>query len=173
MRLVLAAGVVLLLTACSSKVDEEQPATRRSPKLPPPPTTTLPTGVDIPVSIDGVKGEPVTTATLARLAPDFADADRRAWRIERLVPGATAGATIQAVSSEQVAVTMTTAGGLVPVLFVTRRGDVVATLVDPDDPFPDFHGQGGRLRRPGDTTPRVSPVLRFEIRTAPPTAPAR
>ena len=165
MRLVLV-SLVVLLAACS-KVDEEQ-AARRSPKLPPPPSTTLPSGVDTPVTLDGAKAEPVTTATLTRLAPDFVDADRRAWRLERLVPGMERGASIAAVSSEQVAVTMATSGGLVPVLFVTRRGDIVATLVDPANPFPDYHGQGGRLRRPGDTTPRVSPVLRFEIRTQPP-----
>jgi hypothetical protein len=61
-----------------------------------------------------------------------------------------------------------------PVLFFTRRGEVVATQVRPEDPFPQFHGQGGRLRRPGDTTPRISPVVALRVHSkgmARPSAP--
>lgn len=169
MRLARGLCLLVLLAACS-RADEEHAGARRSPSLPPPPTVSLP-AIDIPVTIDGAPAEPLTTAKLAALPPDFADTDRRAWRLTRVLPGFTRGAAVDAVSREDVAVTMkapATEQDLQPVVFVTRRGDVVATLLDPADPFPDFHGQGGRLRRPGDTTPRVSPVVRLDVRRAAP-----
>jgi hypothetical protein len=43
---------------------------------------------------------------------------------------------------------------------------VVVTVVLPENPFPDYHRQGGRLRRPGDLTPRISPVSRLRVRPA-------
>lgn len=174
MRLARGLCLLVLLAACS-RADEEQAGARRSPSLPPPPTAELPAGIDIPVTLDGAPAEALTTARLAALPPDFADADRRAWRLTRVLPGFAAGATVDAISREDVAVAMkapSSEADLQPVLFVTRRGDVVATLLDPADPFPDFHGQGGRLRRPGDTTPRVSPVVRLQVRRAVP-PPAR
>jgi hypothetical protein len=167
----LARGVLcaLVLLGCS-RADEEQASARRSPASPPPPAAELPADIAIPVTVDGAEAPPVTTAMLGRLPPDFADEERRAWRLERLVPGFKGGASIDAVSREGVAITMKVPGApdaLQPVLFITRRGDRVATLVDPAEPFPEFHGQGGRLRRPpGDTTPRVWPVVRFDVRTA-------
>ena len=73
---------------------------------------------------------------------------------------------MEAVGREGVAVAMARPATLEepqPVLFFTRRGEVVATQVRPENPFPEFHGQGGRLRRPGDLTPRVSPVVKLRI----------
>ena len=61
-----------------------------------------------------------------------------------------------------------TPDGLEPVLFLTRRGDVVVAAVDPKDPFPKYHGQGGRLHRAGDTMPRISPVAKLAITHASP-----
>jgi hypothetical protein len=49
------------------------------------------------------------------------------------------------------------------VLFLTRRGEVMVAAVDPKDPFPRYHGQGGRLRRGGDPMPRVAPVARLAV----------
>ena len=51
-------------------------------------------------------------------------------------------------------------------LFLTRRGEVIVSTIDPKDPFPRFHGQGGRLHRAGDSYPQVRPVARLEITTA-------
>ena len=51
----------------------------------------------------------------------------------------------------------------VPVLMISRRGDVIAELVDPKEPFPEFHGQGGRLGRPPEPSPRVSSVERVRV----------
>ena len=50
-----------------------------------------------------------------------------------------------------------------PALLLTRRGDVVALLVDPADPFPSYHGQGRRLGRPGDPMPRIAGVKRIRV----------
>jgi len=49
------------------------------------------------------------------------------------------------------------------VLFLTRRGEVIVSMIDPKDPFPRYHGQGGRLQRAGDSWPRVVRVQRLEI----------
>ena len=78
------------------------------------------------------------------------------------------GASVEARGNQGVTVRMDMPpgkSGPQPVLFLTRRGEVVATLVDPAEPFPGYHGQGGRLRRPGDTMPHVSPVLELAVVT--------
>lgn len=162
--------VIALLLGCSASGDDA--GARRTPAPPPPEESPLPTDLSIPVTIDGLEASPLTTARLAALPPDFVDRERRAWKMVRLIEGLAAGAEITAVSREGIAVTMRQPGRASdpqPVLFVTRRGEAVATQVDPAQPFPEFHGQGGRLRRPGDSTPRVSPVVRLEV-TRPPAA---
>jgi hypothetical protein len=49
------------------------------------------------------------------------------------------------------------------VIYLTRRGDVIVAALDPKDPFPRWHGEGGRLRRAGDPTPRLGPVAKLDI----------
>jgi hypothetical protein len=163
-------AVAIGLALGCSRADEEQAATKRAPSLPPPPGPGTPAMADIPVTVDGAPAEPITAARLAAVAPDFSDDERRAWRLDRLIPGFVAGKVALATSREGAAVALSwpaTASDRQPVLFVTRRGEVVATLVDPAQPFPEFHGEGGRRRRPGDPTPRVSPVVRLDVRAAP------
>jgi hypothetical protein len=58
-----------------------------------------------------------------------------------------------------------------PVLQVSRRGEVVATMVDPKAPFPEYHGRGGRLGRTGDPLPRVSGVTAIRVFLDPPSPP--
>jgi len=155
---------LLLLAACSRAGEEE--SGKRAPIAPPPQIIEIPEGLNIPVDVDGVATQPITRATLDGVKPDFADAERRAWRLTRIVPGFTGDAVLEAVGRDGVAITMQRPGSgdePQPVLFFTRRGEVVATQVRPEDPFPQFHGQGGRLRRPGDTTPRVSPVVALRV----------
>jgi hypothetical protein len=53
-----------------------------------------------------------------------------------------------------------------PALMLNRRGDLVATMLAPNAPFPPFHGAGGRLGRPGDTTPHVPGVVRIVVTRA-------
>ncbi|HLU65771.1 MAG TPA: hypothetical protein VKZ63_05820 [Kofleriaceae bacterium] len=175
MRRVLAVGLWLGLLACSRAGEEE--SGKRAPIPPPPPAVDLPAGLHIPVEVDGAPAEPITRDSLTRIQPDFADDERRAWRLSRVLPSYRAGAVVEAVGREGVSITLPRPDTLEepqPVLFFTRRGDVVAMVVRPEDPFPRFHGQGGRLRRPGDLTPRVSPVIKLRVHTrgiSPPPAP--
>lgn len=175
MRLVPALMAVSLLAACSRAGDEE--AARRAPIAPPPQAIEIPPGLSIPVEVAGEPAPAITRDTLSAVDPDFADEERRAWRIARILPAFTPGAVLEAVGRDGVSITMKrpqTDDEPQPVLFFTRRGEVVATQVRPEDPFPKFHGQGGRLRRPGDLTPRVSPVVMLRVHavgTAPSPAP--
>lgn len=160
------AVAAVLLSACSRAGEEE--TGKRAPIAPPPPVIEIPQGLSIPVEVDGVAAPAITRATLAGLEPDFADEERRAWRLSRVLPSFTGPAVAEAVGRDGVSITMQRPATLdepQPVLFFTRRGDVVATQVRPENPFPQFHGQGGRLRRPGDLTPRVSPVVKVRVHT--------
>jgi hypothetical protein len=157
---------LLILAACSRAGEEENG--KRAPIAPPPQVIEIPQALNIPVEVDGVAAAPITRATLDGVKPDFADAERRAWRLTRIVPGFAGDAVLEAVGRDGVAITMrrpASSDEPQPVLFFTRRGEVVATQVRPEDPFPQFHGQGGRLRRPGDTTPRISPVVALRVQS--------
>ena len=57
-----------------------------------------------------------------------------------------------------------------PVLELNRRGEVVVTMMSPDEPFPEFHGKGGRLNRPGDPAPRVMSPTKLRVSVAGPSA---
>lgn len=163
------AALVLAVAACS-KASEESKA-KRAPVPPPPPDVEIPATLAIDVTIDGAAAEPVTAARLAALPPDFHDADRRAWKLTRVVPAYDrAGAVVEARGAEGISIRVArpdAADAPQPVLFLTRRGDVVVSVVDPDDPFPGYHGQGGQLRRPGDPLPRLSHVVALDVDTTP------
>jgi hypothetical protein len=45
---------------------------------------------------------------------------------------------------------------------------VIVAALDPKDPFPRWHGEGGRLHRAGDSLPRVAPVAKLDIRRSTP-----
>jgi hypothetical protein len=168
-RVACAVVVVIAAAGCAKAGDES--GVRRAPVSPPPETVPVPADLRIEVTIDGAAAEPITAATLNAAKPDFSDEDRQAWRLAALLPAlATPGASVEAVGRDGVGVRMPrggTAGAPEPVLILTRRGDVVASAVTPDDPFPDFHGEGGRLRRPGDPRPRVSPIVALRVSTRP------
>ena len=126
----------------------------------------IPASLNIGITVDGNAKPSITGQHLRGAKPDFADDDHKAWLIPTLVPEARpAGSSVEAVSGVGVSVKFArpAADGREPVLFLTRRGDVIVSALDPKDPFPRYHGQGGRLRRAGDSTPRVSAVARIEI----------
>jgi hypothetical protein len=159
-RLPLVALVVsFVLAAACSKAGEESQA-KRTPVAPPPVHVEVPAELSIPVKVDGVSATPITGERLAALAPDFADDERRAWKLTGVL-GADfehPGAVVHALGPEGVAISMTrpeAEASPQPVLLLTRRGDVIAAVVDPANPFPVYHGHGGRLRRPGDPRPRL------------------
>jgi hypothetical protein len=160
--LVIAAG------AACSKASEESKA-KRAPAPPPPPRVEIPADLDIAVTVDGTPAAPITRPRLEGLAPDFHDDERLAWRLTTLVPALDhPGAQVEARGVEGVSITIARPDDPAmpqPVLFFTRRGDVVISVLDPANPFPNYHGQGGQLRRPGDPLPRLSPVTALAVTT--------
>lgn len=163
MRRWLLIALLSLAAACSRASNEGK--AKQWQEQPPPKDMAVPAGLSITVTLDGKDHAPITSQTLETTKPDFADPEHKAWRIPTLIPEATPGTTVEAASPSGVAVKFTgpTPDGLEPVLFLTRRGEVIVAAVDPKDPFPRFHGQGSRLKRPGDSMPRVAPVTRLAI----------
>jgi hypothetical protein len=156
--------VLLLALGCSRASTEGEAKQWATP--PPAKDIPIPASLHIAVTVDGGAKPAITSESLGLAKPDFADDEHKAWLIPTLVPEARpAGSSIEAVSGAGVSVKFAhpTAEGLEPVLFLTRRGDVIVAALDPKDPFPRYHGQGGRLRRAGDPMPRVSPVARIDV----------
>lgn len=149
--------------ACSKASTEGE--AKQWAESPPPKDVPIPDTLAIAVVVDGAAKATITGDTLRAARPDFVDQDRKAWRIPTLVPEAGPPGTVEASSPTGVSVKFThpTADGLEPVLFLTRRGEVIVAALDPKDPFPRYHGQGGRLHRSGDQMPRVGPVSKLEI----------
>jgi hypothetical protein len=156
--------IALLLAAACSRASNEGEA-KQWQEQPPPKEVGVPAGLSIGVTVNGGEHAPITSELLEKTKPDFVDTERRAWRIQTLVPDAAQGTTVEASSPTGVAVKFAqpTPEGLEPVLFLTRRGEVIVAALDPKDPFPRYHGQGARLHRPGDTMPRVAPVTKLAI----------
>ena len=164
-------SLTLALAGCS----RDQPNQgKRLPKLGVPPVT-ADSALNIAVVVAGQPKGPITAATLAATKPDWADGPRRAWRFETLLvavgalaPGGLgAGTQISVTGSHGVTVDfalVTPASPLVPVIVYSQRGEVVAQFVDPAEPFPAFHGEGGHLGRSPSPTPRVAGVSKLEVR---------
>ncbi len=160
-------GLSLCLLACS-KPGEDSDAKRR-PIAEPAPGIKLPDTLEVPVEVTGKVVQTLTIADLKEHKPDFVDDERQAWRIDTLLSPETfpSGAIVEAVGADGVGISMRHPSNdkmPLPVLFLTRRGVVVAAALRAEDPFPDYHGQGGRLRRPGDPMPRLlSPLARLRV----------
>jgi hypothetical protein len=159
----LAAGLVL---ACQDAGRES--AAKRMPATPPPPQASIPAGLQIAVEVDGRPAAAIDAARLAALRPDYEQGEHRAWKLASLLgaPFGEPGSVVEAVGASGIAVLLRPAASETepqPVLALTRRGEVAAALVAPADPFPDYHGQGGRLRRPGDPLPRITPVTALKV----------
>jgi len=163
-RWVLLALAVVAAGACSRASDEAE--TKQWPAQPPPKDMPPPADLKITIKVNGADKGAITAQTLKTAKPDFEDAERTMWLIQTLIPDAApSGSTVEAVSTAGVSVKFErpSAAGLEPVLFLTRRGEVIVSAIDPKEPFPRYHGQGGRLHRAGDSLPRVGPVARLEI----------
>ena len=151
------------LFACQKASDAV--AEKKMPKLPPPPRVEPAESLRIAVEIDGQPAPPIDAARLRGLKPDFEDPERRAWLFGSVL-GARARAPETAIAvtgDNEVTVVFRRADGAEPVLALSRRGEIVAALVEANDPFPAYHGQGRRLRRPGDPTPRVGGVKQIRV----------
>ena len=156
-------SLAIAFVACSRAGDER--ATRQWQESPPPPAQVVPVGLSIAVEVDGAAKPPITAEQLTATKPDFVDTERRAWLIRTLVADTATGSMIEAASPSGVSLklALSTADGLEPVLFLTRRGEFMVSTIDPKDPFPPYHGQGGRLHRAGDSMPHVGPVAKLSI----------
>jgi hypothetical protein len=158
-------AIAIAVVGCAKASDEQK--VKRTPALPPPTDVEIPAGLSIAVTVDGAAAPAITAARLGEIRPDFLDSERRAWKLTTLLPElARPGAAIEAHGPTGVSIRLdrpADAQAMEPVLFLTRRGDVVVSMVDPANPFPDYHGQGGRLRRQGDPLPRLSPVTRLTV----------
>jgi hypothetical protein len=162
------AALLVVAFACSKASNEAE--TRQWPEPPPAKEVSIPGKLEIAVTVDGAARPAITAESLRGVPPDYADAERKAWRIPSLVAEAGTAGVVEATSPAGVSVKFShpTPEGLEPVLFLTRRGEVIVAALDPKAPFPRYHGQGGRLRRAGDQMPRVAPVSRLDItRTRP------
>jgi len=163
----IAAALALSLACACSKTSDTTDA-KRSPKPPPSASVTIPAGLHVEVEIDGAPAPVIDAARLAATKPEFSDDEHRAWRLTTLVgpAGLRPGVTIDALGDKGLGLEMhptAAPGDPVPVLSLNRRGEVVVEVVTPDDPFPDFHGKGGRLNRPGDRLPRMANPSRLRV----------
>jgi hypothetical protein len=166
--------VACALAAAGSGCQKASDATqaKRMPQPPPAPEIRVPDGLHIEVVVGGKDAPPIDAARLRATPPDFADSERRAWKLSTLL-----GATVAAPGTELVvsgapsaSLVLTQPAGASepqPALLLNRRGDLVATMVTPNAPFPPYHGAGGRLGRPGDTTPHVPGVVRIVVAPQP------
>lgn len=166
MRRLLLSIALLSIAACKTQSDQNE--SKRMPKPPPPASAEAPAQLAIPVDVDGKPAAPIDAAKLAATKPDFAEGEHRAWRIESLVGAAASrdGASIAVTGEKDVTITLhppKTDKDPIAVLVVTRRGEVIAAMVERDDPFPAYHGHGGRLGRRGDPLPRVTGVTKIAV----------
>lgn len=136
------------------------------PKPPPAASAEVKSALRIEVEIDGIAAAPIDAAKLNATKPDYQTEEHRAWQIATLLGPAAEreNAMIAATDDKGVTVKMPRrAGAAVPVLAVNRRGDVMLEMLSPDEPFPGYHGRGGRLNRPGDALPRLAGITKIGI----------
>lgn len=161
--------LVLLLCAGCQKASDVA-SEKQMPKLPPPPKEKAQPSpaLHIPVEIDGQPAAPLDAARLAKTKADFEDVERRAWKLPTLLGPAAArpGAAVAVTGEKGVTVVLhqpRSEKEALPVIAVSRRGGIVAAMVQPDDPFPPYHGQGRRLQRPGDPLPRIDGIRHIKV----------
>jgi hypothetical protein len=159
-RLACAISALFILAACKEPKTDRNEA-MLMPKPPPPPVAEVPASLHIPVEIDGRAADPIDAKKLGARKADFQDNEHRAWRMADLIgaPADRSDTVFTIVGDSNFRVTMPhpkKAGDLVPVLMLSRRSEITAAMVKPDDPFPAYHGQGRRLERGGDPLPRVA-----------------
>ncbi len=164
-RVVLLAFAIGGLGAGCQKASDATQA-KRMPQPPPAREISVPDGLHIDVIIGEKPAPPIDAARLRALAPEFADSERRARKLTTLVGGAAPGTEFVISGAPAAGLVLTQPASATepqPVLMLNRRGDLVATMVAPNAPFPQFHGAGGRLGRPGDATPHIPGVVRIVV----------
>ncbi len=168
----IASGAVLMSTVTGCSKPGEDSEAKRTPIPEPAPNVAIPSNWSVPLEVGKAEVRVLNAATLSALKPDFADEERKAWRLDKLLSDSEfpLGALIEAVGADGVGIAMRrqeTPDAPVPAIVLTRRGDIVAAAIKASDPFPNYHGQGGRLKRPGDPLPRlISPLARLRVSDA-------
>lgn len=159
--------VSLFCLACSKPGDDSE--AKRSPIPEPAPGAKLPADLAIPVEQGSKVVFTIKAEMLNSRKPDFKDDERQAWRLDKILEQEVfpPGSILEASGTDGVGISMQRPASdtePLPVLVLTRRAEVVAAIVKASDPFPDYHGQGGRLHRPGDPLPRLlTSVVRLRV----------
>jgi hypothetical protein len=150
-----------LFAACKGDPPNEE---RRLPNLHPPPTVTVPSSLRIEVEAPGGPTV-IDTSLLETTKPDFTDDERAAWRLDHLIPAAARpGTKIVAEGQAGVSVTFRKDEDRVPVVLLNRRGEIHVQLIEVKNPFPGYHREGGRMRRPpADVLRVVTEVSRIRV----------
>jgi hypothetical protein len=164
-------AVVLLALAgagACKRATSDANESKQLPKLAPPPEAGAATGLRIDVTIDGAPSAAIDHQKLDATKPDFEDGERRAWRIDTLVgaAGQREGAVFRVDGDKGMSVLLRRPEGdndALPVLVLNRRGELLAAMVERSNPFPPYHGHGGRLERRGDPLPRVTGVTKIGV----------
>jgi hypothetical protein len=155
--------------ACGKATDESEMHGWQEDPPPADKPVEVPAALSIGVTIDHLPKPTITADTLRAAVPDFADAERRAWRISKLIGDSGSDVIVEAVTPTGLTLKFPKPiPTLEPVLYLTRRGEVVVAALDPNNPFPGYHGHGGRLHRAGDSIPRLAPVARLDVTHAAP-----
>ena len=167
-------SALVFLVACAAcgKSEPAKQGMNEGKRMPAPPPTKreIPADLKITVTVDGEDKPPITHDVLVATPPDWSDKDqRKAWRVARLVGVEETVERSFAITGTTNNITVefparSTQNALVPALSLSQRGTMVVEFVDPADPFPRFHGEGGRLGRSPEAEPRVSGVTRIEAR---------
>ena len=162
-------SALILLVICACGSNEPANEGKRMP-APPPVKREIPADLKITVVVDGQEKPPITHDMLVAMPPEWADAQQRmAWRVAKLVGVDEATDRWFAITGTSNNITVefpakSDANVLVPALTLSQRGAMMLELVDPKDPFPRFHGEGGRLGRSPESEPRVAGVTKIEAR---------
>lgn len=143
-RCVLIAALSALLLSCSS------PGEPRAP---------VPADLKILVELDGHALPAIDAAALA-VAPDLEDEHRVAWRLRRFVPQIERASQLVVEKRDGERVVLPLGGDDGPLaadiaLLLNRKGEVVLGSLDPDNPFPAFHGRGGNRGRGQQSEERI------------------
>ncbi|HSN31550.1 MAG TPA: hypothetical protein VLU41_02610 [Ideonella sp.] len=164
----IAAASLLVMASGGCQKASDATQAKRMPQPPPARELSVPDGLRIDVVVAGQPAPAIDAARLRATPPDFIDRERRAWRLSTLVGAAAATPGTEFVVSGAPAAGLVltepaSASDPQPALMLNRRGEVVATMLTPNAPFPSFHGAGGRLGRPGDTIPHLAGVVKVVV----------
>ncbi len=137
---------------------------------PQPERANVPADLLIQVEVNGRELPPISASTLAA-PPDVRDEHRTAWKLDRFVGEISAARklVVEQADGQRVVIPLGNTDSAAPniALILNRKGEVLVAALDPEDPFPAFHGRGGnRGRGMGEQWVRQPSWLRLRSRTS-------